>query len=98
MGTARAHRESDSERVSEIPQGGTPWGIYTGQRITRRKAYHVVCDPEGNVRYRDLWLWGCVEFLASEGITAYVLRPADPEDAKCVRSINCTMEQLSWQN
>lgn len=57
------------------PEG---WRIMVDVSVTRRKRYHQVWGPDGRWRFSSRLFWDCVEFLAAEGIEAYLVHPADP--------------------
>tara|TARA_Y100001949_G_scaffold168387_1_gene167083 strand:- start:1119 stop:1367 length:249 start_codon:yes stop_codon:yes gene_type:complete len=60
------------ERVSE-PQG---WVVWLDSQITRRKRYHLVTDPSGEIVYRSMWLGECLAWLDLNDHPVYVLRTA----------------------
>ena len=58
------------------------WTIYTNVPITRRKTFHLVADPTGEVQFKHRHFWPCIEWLDAEGIEAYLIRCGYDPDAK----------------
>lgn len=59
--------------ISEMPV------IYIDQPITRRKAFHVLCSPDGEVLYKARMLSDVLEHLAILEHEWYVLLPVPSE-------------------
>jgi hypothetical protein len=60
-------------RIFEIE----PHTLWTGVHITRRKHYHLVTDPAGEIVFRHRLFWPCVEFLRDSEIKVFLVRPAE---------------------
>lgn len=63
--------------VTETLEGDPLWVVFIDQQITRRKRYHLVCDPDDVQRYRSMWLGECLAWLETEGVDRYMLIPAE---------------------
>lgn len=65
------------------------WSIWVDHRITRRKWYHVVQNPEGKTVFASRLVGECVDYLIAEGITEFDM--AGPETRRMI----CVLAQPS---
>lgn len=56
------------------------WCVWPDQRITRRKLFHVVTTPQGEVAFRSRLLHECMEYLDAMEVREYELRWYPPEN------------------
>tara|TARA_B100002049_G_scaffold215196_1_gene180434 strand:+ start:955 stop:1206 length:252 start_codon:yes stop_codon:yes gene_type:complete len=49
------------------------WTIWADQRITRRKLFHIVANPEGVVEFRSRLLHECCEYIDANEVNRYLL-------------------------
>lgn len=52
------------------------WRLVLDQSITRRKLYHIVCDPTGAPVYRSMFVSECIAWLDASGIEEYEAEPS----------------------
>ena len=53
------------------PTWGGAWTLYLDQRITRRKFYAFVVDPDGIIQFRGRRASHAFEWLDAEGVRSY---------------------------
>lgn len=56
------------------------WTIWPDQRVTRRKLFHIVTTPTGEVAFKSRLLHECVDYLDALEVTAYQLRWFPPDN------------------
>lgn len=62
--------EEDDERGRIAPPRDC-FTIWADARITRRKYYHLISDPEGNVVFHAKLLGDCIDWLAEREVFRY---------------------------
>lgn len=63
----------------ERPPEGELWFIEIDRYITRRKLFHIVANPQGEIMFRSRLLGDCIRYLEAEGQTEYMLFCPNPE-------------------
>lgn len=51
------------------------WCITVDVRATRRKVFHWITDPNGELHYKSREFWPCVAWLDEREIKEYLIRP-----------------------
>lgn len=67
----REPESDDWEGRPALPEGS--WVIWTDVPITRRKRYHMACNPERQIVYRSMLFSEILQFLEDESITTWHL-------------------------
>lgn len=49
------------------------WVVHVDNRITRRKLFVTLYDPEGALRFRSRLTGEIIAYLDAEGVTEYIL-------------------------
>lgn len=62
------------------------WSIWFDHRITRRKFYHVVLNPQGHVVFNSRLLGECVDYLIANDITEFDMAGPETRSMICVLS------------
>lgn len=62
--------------IHERPMQPPAWRLHLDLAITRRKLYHVITNPEGEVVFESRFVSECIAWFANDGIDAYILSPS----------------------
>lgn len=54
------------------------WCITVDRYITRRKLFHIVSNPQGEIMFRSRLLGDCIAYLAAEGQNEYMIACPNP--------------------
>ncbi len=64
--------EADDE-VGRPAPGLNQWTIWLNAPITRRKSYHIVSNPKGEIMFNSMNVTECLQFLEDHDISSWRL-------------------------
>ena len=64
------------------------WSVWPDQRITRRKYFHLVVNPQGRTEFRSRLIAECLDYLAALGVDEFELRC--PESAPVICAVQAS--------
>jgi hypothetical protein len=78
--------------LSEDLQTPPRWSIIIDLRLTRRKFYHCIVNPAGQMTFKSRHLGECIDWLAAEGVSAVDLLHAEHRSKDAHLAATLTVE------